>query len=96
MTSVNRALGLIALMLVSASAAAQTHPLADAPDRPDLGSVTGSTYSNKYFGFTRIGQEEIFGPVTSVIPTSSLDEAIEIANGVRYGMVLSPRDFSGT
>jgi acyl-CoA reductase-like NAD-dependent aldehyde dehydrogenase len=34
----------------------------------------------------RIGQEEIFGPVTSVIPTKSLDEAIEIANGVRYGL----------
>src|SRR5688572_29423570 len=34
----------------------------------------------------RIAQEEIFGPVTAVIPTSSLDEAIEIANGVRYGL----------
>jgi len=34
----------------------------------------------------RIAQEEIFGPVTSVIPTSSLDEAIDIANGVRYGL----------
>src|SRR6185369_15320761 len=30
----------------------------------------------------RIAQEEIFGPVTSVIPTGSLEEAIEIANGV--------------
>jgi acyl-CoA reductase-like NAD-dependent aldehyde dehydrogenase len=34
----------------------------------------------------RIAQEEIFGPVTSVIPAASLDEAIEIANGVRYGL----------
>ncbi|HVS20825.1 MAG TPA: aldehyde dehydrogenase family protein [Pyrinomonadaceae bacterium] len=34
----------------------------------------------------RVAQEEIFGPVTSVIPTNSLDEAIEIANGVRYGL----------
>ena len=34
----------------------------------------------------RIAQEEIFGPVTAVIPTNSLDEAIEIANGVRYGL----------
>src|SRR6058998_569383 len=34
----------------------------------------------------RIAQEEIFGPVTSVIPANSLDEAIEIANGVRYGL----------
>jgi acyl-CoA reductase-like NAD-dependent aldehyde dehydrogenase len=34
----------------------------------------------------RIAQEEIFGPVTTVIPTSSLEEAVEIANGVRYGL----------
>ena len=34
----------------------------------------------------RIAQEEIFGPVTSVIPTNSLEEAIAIANGVRYGL----------
>jgi acyl-CoA reductase-like NAD-dependent aldehyde dehydrogenase len=34
----------------------------------------------------RIAQEEIFGPVTAVIPTGSLDEAVEIANGVRYGL----------
>jgi acyl-CoA reductase-like NAD-dependent aldehyde dehydrogenase len=34
----------------------------------------------------RVAQEEIFGPVTSVIPTNSLDEAIEIANGVQYGL----------
>jgi acyl-CoA reductase-like NAD-dependent aldehyde dehydrogenase len=34
----------------------------------------------------RIAQEEIFGPVTTVIPAKSLDNAIEIANGVRYGL----------
>jgi aldehyde dehydrogenase (NAD+) len=34
----------------------------------------------------RIAQEEIFGPVTAVIPTGSLEEAVEIANGVRYGL----------
>lgn len=34
----------------------------------------------------RIEQEEIFGPVTSVVPFSSLDEAIEIVNGVKYGL----------
>jgi aldehyde dehydrogenase (NAD+) len=34
----------------------------------------------------RIAQEEIFGPVTSVIPVSSLDEAINVANGVQYGL----------
>ncbi|CAN5437603.1 aldehyde dehydrogenase family protein [soil metagenome] len=34
----------------------------------------------------RIAQEEIFGPVTAIIPTNSLEEAVEIANGVRYGL----------
>ena len=34
----------------------------------------------------RIAQEEIFGPVTTVIPVNSLEEAIEVANGVRYGL----------
>ena len=34
----------------------------------------------------RIAQEEIFGPVTAVIPANSLEEAVEIGNGVRYGL----------
>jgi acyl-CoA reductase-like NAD-dependent aldehyde dehydrogenase len=34
----------------------------------------------------RIAQEEIFGPVTAVMKCSSLEEAIEIGNGVRYGL----------
>jgi acyl-CoA reductase-like NAD-dependent aldehyde dehydrogenase len=34
----------------------------------------------------RIEQEEIFGPVTAIIPFSTLDEAIDIVNGVKYGL----------
>jgi acyl-CoA reductase-like NAD-dependent aldehyde dehydrogenase len=34
----------------------------------------------------RICQEEIFGPVVSVIPVDSLDRALEVANGVMYGL----------
>jgi len=37
----------------------------------------------------RIAQEEIFGPVVSVIECGDADEAIEIANGVRYGLSAS-------
>ncbi len=58
--------------------------------------LKGSNYDHGYFieptVFTdvapgmRVAQEEIFGPVTSVIPTNSLEEAVEIANGVRYGL----------
>jgi aldehyde dehydrogenase (NAD+) len=34
----------------------------------------------------RIAQEEIFGPVVSIIPCDDLDDAIEIANGIEYGL----------
>ena len=34
----------------------------------------------------RIAQEEIFGPVVSLIPISGLDEAIEVANNTSYGL----------
>ncbi|MGQ0550319.1 MAG: aldehyde dehydrogenase family protein [Armatimonadota bacterium] len=37
----------------------------------------------------RVAQEEIFGPVVAVLETASLDEAIEITNGVRYGLSAS-------
>jgi aldehyde dehydrogenase (NAD+) len=33
-----------------------------------------------------IAQEEIFGPVLSVLPYGSEDEAVEIANGTKYGL----------
>ena len=58
--------------------------------------LTTSDYKNGYFieptVFTdvapnhRIGQEEIFGPVTSVIPFNDLEEAIDIVNNVKYGL----------
>jgi alpha-ketoglutaric semialdehyde dehydrogenase len=34
----------------------------------------------------RVAQEEIFGPVVSLIPCENFDDAIEIANGVTYGL----------
>jgi acyl-CoA reductase-like NAD-dependent aldehyde dehydrogenase len=37
----------------------------------------------------RIAQEEIFGPVVSVIPVDSLEQGIEVANGVPYGLSAS-------
>jgi acyl-CoA reductase-like NAD-dependent aldehyde dehydrogenase len=35
----------------------------------------------------RIAQEEIFGPVISVLRAGDFDEAVEIANGVKFGLV---------
>jgi acyl-CoA reductase-like NAD-dependent aldehyde dehydrogenase len=37
----------------------------------------------------RIAQEEIFGPVTSVIPVDDWDEAVRVVNGVKYGLSTS-------
>jgi aldehyde dehydrogenase (NAD+) len=37
----------------------------------------------------RIAREEIFGPVVSVIPCTSLEQAIEIGNSVEYGLSAS-------
>jgi aldehyde dehydrogenase (NAD+) len=34
----------------------------------------------------RIAQEEIFGPVVSIIPCDDFEDAIEIANGIDYGL----------
>src|SRR5438270_3649729 len=34
----------------------------------------------------RIAQEEIFGPVVSIIACNGLEDAIEIANGIEYGL----------
>jgi acyl-CoA reductase-like NAD-dependent aldehyde dehydrogenase len=61
--------------------------------------LEGGAHANGYFieptVFTdaapqmRISQEEIFGPVTTVIPAGSLEEAVEIGNGVRYGLSAS-------
>jgi len=58
--------------------------------------LTGKEYDNGWFYAPtifgdcdpnmRIAQEEIFGPVVSVIPCDSLDQAMEIGNGVAYGL----------
>ncbi|MDH3494839.1 MAG: aldehyde dehydrogenase family protein, partial [Acidobacteriota bacterium] len=58
--------------------------------------LTGGDFDNGYFieptVFTdasremRISQEEIFGPVTTVIPVGGLEEAIDVANDIKYGL----------
>ena len=40
-------------------------------------------------GDARIAQEEIFGPVTAVIPVDSWDEAVQVVNSVQYGLSTS-------
>ncbi|HZT75744.1 MAG TPA: aldehyde dehydrogenase family protein [Vicinamibacterales bacterium] len=62
-------------------------------------ALTSGPYANGFFHeptvFTdvaptmRIAQEEIFGPVVSVIPCKSLDEAVATGNNVQYGLSAS-------
>jgi aldehyde dehydrogenase (NAD+) len=58
--------------------------------------LSGGAYAKGYFsspsvlsGVTsgmRVAQEEIFGPVLAVMPARDLDEAVEIANDIRFGL----------
>jgi acyl-CoA reductase-like NAD-dependent aldehyde dehydrogenase len=63
------------------------------------GKLSGERYDRGYFieptifdevrPEMRIAQEEIFGPVLSVLGYDDEDEALEVANGTRYGLVAS-------
>ncbi len=52
---------------------------------PDDGAYVGPTILEDVSPDMEIAQEEVFGPVLSVIHAASLDEAIEIVNASRYG-----------
>ena len=38
---------------------------------------------------SRLAQEEVFGPVLAAVPVGGFEEALEVANDVRYGLVAS-------
>jgi aldehyde dehydrogenase (NAD+) len=52
----------------------------------DQGFFHEPTIFNDVSPRMRIAQEEIFGPVLSLIPVDSLEEAIDVVNGVQYGL----------
>jgi alpha-ketoglutaric semialdehyde dehydrogenase len=62
-------------------------------------ALTAGAYARGYFHeptvfadvapSMRIAQEEIFGPVVSVMPCKSFDQAVAIGNGVQYGLSAS-------
>jgi aldehyde dehydrogenase (NAD+) len=54
--------------------------------RYDQGFFVAPTIFDRVTPDMRIAQEEIFGPVLSILSYSSEDEAVEIANGTRYGL----------
>jgi malonate-semialdehyde dehydrogenase (acetylating)/methylmalonate-semialdehyde dehydrogenase len=55
------------------------------PDANPDGAFVGPTILDGVRPEMEVAQEEIFGPVLGVISADSLDEAIEIVNGSRYG-----------
>jgi acyl-CoA reductase-like NAD-dependent aldehyde dehydrogenase len=58
----------------------------DAPDGLDVGYFIRPTVFADVTPDMRIAQEEIFGPVLSIMPYDSDEEALEIANGTDYGL----------
>ncbi|BCY14914.1 aldehyde dehydrogenase family protein [Actinoplanes sp. L3-i22] len=57
----------------------------DAP-LPDTGHFVAPTVFADVDPDSELAQEEIFGPVLSIIPFDSDDEAVEIANNSKYGL----------
>ncbi|MEX0888824.1 MAG: aldehyde dehydrogenase family protein [Chloroflexota bacterium] len=53
------------------------------------GSFFEPTVFAEVKGDARIAQEEIFGPVTAVIPVDTWEEAVETVNSVQYGLSTS-------
>ncbi len=57
-----------------------------APEGLDTGYYVRPTVFSEVTPDMTIAQEEIFGPVLSILPYDTEDEAVEIANGVVYGL----------
>ncbi|MFZ1994810.1 MAG: aldehyde dehydrogenase family protein [Solirubrobacteraceae bacterium] len=55
----------------------------------DKGFFVGPTIFDEVTPDMRIAQEEIFGPVLSVLTADDEEQALQIANGTRYGLVSS-------
>lgn len=55
----------------------------------DKGYFTAPTLFDRVRPDARIAQEEIFGPVLSVIRVKDFEEAIAVANSIRYGLAAS-------
>jgi aldehyde dehydrogenase (NAD+) len=56
------------------------------PDELEIGLYARPTIFSNVRRDMRIAQEEIFGPVLSIIPYDTVEEAVEIANDTVYGL----------
>lgn len=57
-----------------------------APEGLDKGYYVKPTVFSNVTNDMTIAQEEIFGPVLSILPYDDIDQAVEIANGTVYGL----------
>ena len=55
----------------------------------DRGNFVAATVFDDMTPAMRIAQEEIFGPVTGLMPVDGIDQAIEYANSTKYGLSCS-------
>jgi aldehyde dehydrogenase (NAD+) len=55
----------------------------------DKGAFVAPTLFADVESSSRLGQVELFGPVLGVIPVDGLDEAIAVANSVKFGLSAS-------
>ncbi|ESP89369.1 aldehyde dehydrogenase family protein, partial [Candidatus Halobonum tyrrellensis] len=65
--------------------------LATGGGEPDLGEgfFVEPTVFTEVEPEMRIAQEEVFGPVVAVLKVSDFEEAMDVANGVEYGLSAS-------
>ena len=71
--------------------------LGEIPDTKENGYYIGPIVFTNVDNNMKIAQDEIFGPVLSIIEYDSLEEAIEIANDTKYGLsgaVFGPEDLA--
>lgn len=59
------------------------------PGRCEHGYFVAPTVIEGLSADCRVNQEEIFGPVATLIPFDTEEEALDLANGVRYGLAAS-------
>jgi aldehyde dehydrogenase (NAD+)/betaine-aldehyde dehydrogenase len=63
----------------------------EAPDGLERGFYVRPTVLTGVAPDSRIAQQEVFGPVLVVLPYSTEDEAVRIANGTPYGLAAGVR-----
>ncbi|MCO5215337.1 MAG: aldehyde dehydrogenase family protein [Thermomicrobiales bacterium] len=61
----------------------------DRPDELAQGAFVTPTLFTNVSSDSRMGQEEYFGPLLGVIPVDDMDEAMDVANSVKYGLSAS-------